>query len=144
MNEKYQIWAGGFHSSGSKRATGLKFRIGILPSTREIDLSIQKVTVLVNLKKNHFWASDPPPLLEEGSPPWRSYWKEPPPPWGAYWKEVPPLLGALPFPKATSCPGGERSLPKPRAQRARPPGPPVGASAHVFLARALSQSLLIL
>ena len=46
INEKDIFGAGDFHSSAAKRANGMIFRIGILPSTRSIQKSDQNLMVL--------------------------------------------------------------------------------------------------
>ena len=46
INEKDILGAGEFHSSAAKRANGVIFRIGILPSTRSIQKFNQNLMVL--------------------------------------------------------------------------------------------------
>ena len=46
INEKDIFGAGEFHSSAAKRANGMIFRIGILPSTRSIQKFNQNPMVL--------------------------------------------------------------------------------------------------
>ena len=46
MNEKDMFAAGDFHSSAAKRANGMIFRIGILPSIRSIQKFNQNYMVL--------------------------------------------------------------------------------------------------